>query len=223
MLDSEKWRLIRERSEHHQRWIVSTYLNRPFSNLITYFLLDRNVTPNQISIFSSLFSILIFFAYALGNFVLGGILTQIVSIIDGVDGEIARVKNLCSSIGAVLDSIFDRLAEILICVGIGLGASAFKVSNLAWLFATIGIIGFLMDTYIAELVKARTGRPLHEAIEEVEEKLKFSPSDRGLKFLTICILSVLGLPEWGVLSVGALSIIYASTKFSLWLINVRGK
>ena len=223
MLDSEKWRLIRERSEHHQRWIVSTHLNRPFSNVITYFLLDRNVTPNQISVFSSLFSILIFFAYALGNFVLGGILTQIVSIIDGVDGEIARVKNLCSSIGAVLDSIFDRLAEILICVGIGLGASAFKVSNLAWLFATIGIIGFLMDTYIAELVKARTGRPLHEAIEEVEEKLKFSPSDRGLKLLTICILSVLGLPEWGVLSVGALSIIYASTKFSLWLINVRGK
>jgi len=220
-LDSEKWKLIREKSEHHQRWIVSTYLNRPFSNVITYFLIDSNVTPNQISAFTSLFSLLIFLAYALGNFVLGGILTQVVSIIDGVDGEIARAKNLCSNIGEVLDSIFDRLAEILICIGIGFGASMFKGATSAWLFSTIGIIGFLMDTYIAELVKSRTSHSLHEAVEKLEEKLRFSPSDRGLKLLIICILSVFGLPEWGVFIVGFISILYALTKFSLWLISMR--
>ena len=220
-MNLEKWKLIREKSEHHHRWLVSTYFNRPFSNVITYFLIDRNVTPNQISAFTSLFSFLIFLAYALGNFVLGGVLTQMVSIIDGVDGEIARAKNLCSSIGGVLDSIFDRLAEILICIGAGYGASTFKGSELAWLFSTIGIIGFLMDTYIAELVKSRTGRSLHEAVERLEEKLRFSPSDRGLKLLIICILSVLGLPEWGVFLAGLISILYALTKFSLWLINTE--
>ena len=222
-MNSEKWKLIREKSEHHQRWLVSTYFNRPFSNVITYFLIDRNVTPNQISAFTSLFSILTFLAYAFGNFVLGGILTQIVSIIDGVDGEIARAKNLCSKIGEVLDSIFDRLAEILICIGVGFGVSIVKGTNSAWLFSTVGIIGFLMDTYIAELVKSRTGRSLHETIEELEEKLRFSPSDRGLKLLMICILSILGFPEWGVLLVGLISISYALTKFSMWLMNFRGR
>ena len=220
-MDSEKWKLIREKSEHHHRWVVSTYLNRPFSNLITYLLIDRNVTPNQISAFTSIFSLLIFFAYALGNFVAGGILTQIVSIIDGVDGEIARVKNLCSSIGEVLDSIFDRLAEILICIGVGFGASMFKGAEWAWLFSAIGITGFLIDTYIAELVKSRTSRSLHEAVERLEEKLRFSPSDRGLKLLIICILSILGLPEWGVFLAGLISILYAFTKFSLWLIDAK--
>jgi len=220
-VDLEKWRLIREKSEHHQRWVVSTYLNRPFSNVITYFLIDRNVTPNQISVFTSLFSFLIFFSYALGNFVLGGLLTQAVSIIDGVDGEIARAKKLSSNIGGVLDSIFDRLAEILICIGIGFGASKFKEAPSAWLFSMIGIIGFLMDTYIAELVKSRTGRSLHEAIERLEEKIRFSPSDRGLKLLIICILSVLGLPEWGVLLAGIISVSYAAMKFSAWLMTVK--
>jgi len=220
-LDSEKWKLIREKSEHHQRWLVSTYLNRPFSNVITYFLIDRNITPNQISAFTSLFSVFVFLSYVFGHFVLGGILTQIVSIIDGVDGEIARAKNLCSSIGGVLDSIFDRLAEILICIGVGLGVSTVKGTKSAWLFSLIGIIGFLIDTYIAELVKSRTGRSLHEAIERLEERLRFSPSDRGLKLLIICILSVLGLPEWGVLLAGLISIFYAVTKFSIWLMNVK--
>ena len=220
-MNPDKWKLIREKSEHHRRWLVSTYFNRPLSNVITYFLIDSNVTPNQISAFTSLFSLLIFLAYALGNFVLGGILTQIVSIIDGVDGEIARAKNLCSSIGGVLDSIFDRLAEILICIGVGLGVSTVKGTKSAWLFSLIGIIGFLIDTYIAELVKSRTGRSLHEAIERLEERLRFSPSDRGLKLLIICILSILGLPEWGVLLAGLISIFYAVTKFSIWLMNVK--
>jgi len=222
-LNPEKWKLIREKSEHHKRWLVSTYLNRPFSNVITYFLIDRNVTPNQISVFTSFFSFFIFISYVLGNFVLGGILTQIVSIIDGVDGEIARVKNLCSNLGEVIDSVSDRLTEILICIGVGFGASTVKGARSAWLFSMIGIIGFLMDTYIAELVKSRTGRSLHEAIEKLEEKLRFSPSDRGLKLLIICILSVLGFPEWGVLFAGLISIFYAVTKFSLWLMNFEGR
>jgi len=220
-MDSEKWKLIREKSEHHQKWLVSTYFNRPVSNVITYFLIDRNVTPNQISAFTSLFSLLIFFSYAFGNFILGGILTQIVSIIDGVDGEIARAKNLCSNLGGVLDSIFDRLAEILICLGVGFGVSAVKEAKIAWLFSTVGIIGFMTDTYIAELVKARTSSPLHEAIGKLEEKLRFSPSDRGLKLLIICILSILDLPEWGVLIAGLISIFYAAVKFSVWLMNQR--
>jgi len=222
-LDSEKWKLIRERSEHHHRWVVSTYINRPFSNVITYFLIDRNVTPNQISVFTSLFSFLSFLAYVLGNFVLAGVLTQVLSIVDGVDGEIARAKNLCSNMGAVLDSIFDRLAEILICLGVGFGAFMYKGVKVAWFFSLIGIIGFLIDNYVAELVKSRTGCSLHEAVERLEEKIRFSPSDRGLKMLLICILSVFNLPEWGVLIAGLISILYVITKFSLWLVNMRGR
>ena len=216
-MNAEKWRIIREKSEHHKGWLVSTYLNRPFSNVITYFLMDANVTPNQISAFTIIPSLLTFISYYLGNFVLGGILTQIVSIIDGVDGEIARVKNLSSRIGGVIDSVFDRLAEILICLGIGFGSSMVKGNPLAWPFTFIGLTGFLMDTYIAELVKARMNKPLYDAIKGLERKLRFSLSDRGLKMLIICISSILGAPEFGVLIVGVISIIYAFTKFLLWL------
>lgn len=221
-MNPEKWRLIRERSEHHKRWVVSTYLNRPLSNVITYFLIDRDVTPSQISAFTSIFSLLVSLAYSMGNFVLGGVLTQITSIVDGVDGEIARAKNLCSEIGGVLDSIFDRFAEIMICIGVAVGVSTVRDAYTAWLFSAVGIIGFLIDTYIAELVKSRTGLSLHETVKRIEEKLRFSPSDRGMKLMIIFILSLFGLPEWGVLLAGLISIFYAVAKFSLWLSNYRG-
>ena len=213
----EKWRLIRERTEHHNKWLVSTHLNRPFSNIITHLLLDTNVTPNQISVFTSLISFLIFLSYAYGDFVLGGLLTQIVSIIDGVDGEIARVKNMRSRLGEVLDSVFDRLAEVLICVGIGLGVSATKGVSYAWPCSIISMIGFLADSYAAELVKTRTKLPLYEAIKGLEERLGFSLSDRGLKMLIICVLSIFGFPEFGILIVGLISLLYVSVKFSLWI------
>ncbi len=38
-MNMEKWQLIRNASRHHEFWLVSKYVNRPFSNVITYFLL----------------------------------------------------------------------------------------------------------------------------------------------------------------------------------------
>jgi len=37
-LDLEKWRHIRRVSERHERWLFSTYINRPVSILITSLL-----------------------------------------------------------------------------------------------------------------------------------------------------------------------------------------
>jgi len=43
-----------------------------------------------------------------------GILVQLASIVDGVDGELARARNMASPVGAFLDSLLDRIADAFV-------------------------------------------------------------------------------------------------------------
>ena len=216
-VDWERWRLVRRTSERHERWIFSSCVNRPISNVITYFLLGTGVTPNHISIFTIFLGFLAFLSFIYGRFIFGGVLVQVASIVDGGDGEIARAKNLSSELGMIVDSLSDRLVEALLCAGVGYGVWRVKGSPYGLVFALVGLLGLFMDPYLAELVKARTGSPLHVATKLIEQKLRFSPADRGLRLFAVFVASILHYPEFGLLLVGATSLLYSTIKFAVWL------
>ena len=215
--DRERWKQVRKTSERHEHWAFSTRLNRPFSNIITYFLLETNITPNQISVSTIFIGFFSFLSYIQGRFVLGGLLLQISSIVDGVDGEIARAKKISSKLGMIVDSICDRLVEAFISAGIGFSVLQRYGPSYGYVVAMVGLFGLIMDPYLAELVRSRTGQPLHIGTKLIEEKLRFSPADRGMRLFIIFIASVLQYPEIGLLLVGSTSILYATIKFFVWL------
>ncbi|MCD6467393.1 MAG: CDP-alcohol phosphatidyltransferase family protein [Methanomicrobia archaeon] len=74
--------------------IISKHINRKVSIRISKILLKTGITPNHVSIITFLIALSAAFMFLRGNIILGGILTQLTSIIDGVDGEIARMKNM---------------------------------------------------------------------------------------------------------------------------------
>ncbi|MDE1765383.1 MAG: CDP-alcohol phosphatidyltransferase family protein [Thaumarchaeota archaeon] len=55
------------------------------------------------------------------SFVIGGILLLISGFFDIVDGQVARVTGKTSKKGAFLDSVFDKIAEVAIFLGILIG------------------------------------------------------------------------------------------------------
>lgn len=55
------------------------------------------------------------------SFILGGILLLISGFFDIVDGQVARITGKTSKKGAFLDSIFDKVAEVAIFLGILVG------------------------------------------------------------------------------------------------------
>jgi hypothetical protein len=59
---------------------------------------------------------------ASGRGIAGGILVQLASILDGVDGEIARLQVRAGPGGALLDVVLDRLADAAIVGGLALWA-----------------------------------------------------------------------------------------------------
>ena len=85
---------------------ISKYINRPISKWITSKITDYPLTPNQISIvvfFVSMLSGLIISMEGYFFLLLGALLAQLSSILDGCDGEIARLKLLKSKFGEFFD------------------------------------------------------------------------------------------------------------------------
>jgi len=132
---------------------VSRYLNRPFSTRITKYLLKKKITPNQVSFFSFIFSIVGAFFFFLGGYVnllTGGILAQLSSIIDGCDGEIARLKFQTSEFGGWYDAVLDRYADAFLLFGLTYYVY-FPGGNILYLLVGFfALIGTFVNSYTAD-------------------------------------------------------------------------
>jgi len=132
---------------------VARYLNRPISVRISRYLVQRDVTPNQISLFSFLCSLLAAGLFALGGYVallIGGVLAQFASIIDGCDGEVARLKYQSSDFGGWFDAVLDRYADAFLLFGLTWHLLAVEVNGWILFVGFMAIIGSFMLSYTAD-------------------------------------------------------------------------
>ncbi|MFV2064788.1 MAG: HAD hydrolase-like protein [Chloroflexota bacterium] len=139
-------------------WVAS-HLNRPLSRRVFTPLLLRlvpGVTPNQVSALSLAVAGGAGLGFFLGQPLLGAALVQLASVLDGSDGEIARLKKMESPFGGFLDSLFDRIGDSLILFGMAYfawqTAQSATLFGAAWpslvlLVAMLAIIGNFMVSY----------------------------------------------------------------------------
>ena len=100
---------------------VSRRLNRPLSlRVLTPALLRvwPSVTANQVSLLAFLASAAAGLLFATGQPVAGALLVHLSSVLDGSDGEVARLKALESGYGGYLDAVLDRLADSVMLLGV---------------------------------------------------------------------------------------------------------
>jgi CDP-L-myo-inositol myo-inositolphosphotransferase len=132
---------------------VSRYLNRPLSVRISRRLVKYPVTPNQISLFSFLCSLLGAGLFAFGGYpglFLGGLLAQFASVIDGCDGEVARLKFQGSDDGGWFDAVLDRYADAFLLFGLTWHAYSANPGPLMLFIGFLAIIGSFMLSYTAD-------------------------------------------------------------------------
>jgi len=109
--------------------------------------------PNQISLFSFLLSIVAAGLFILGNYgylALGGIIAQFASVIDGSDGEVARLKYLSSDYGGWFDAVLDRYADAFLLFGLTWYVYGQNLSPWALGVGFLAIIGSFMNSYTAD-------------------------------------------------------------------------
>lgn len=105
----------------------TTFFVSPYSKYIARWTARRGLTPNQVTSFSLLLAIAAAASFAVGETlwnVVGAILLQISFTFDCVDGQLARYSRQFSTMGAWLDSVFDRAKEGFVFAGLAFGALA---------------------------------------------------------------------------------------------------
>ena len=132
---------------------VSRYLNRPLSIRLTRLLLNTKIAPNHMSILAFILGVLgagFFFLGGYINLIIGGILAQMASVVDGCDGEIARLKFKASEFGGWFDAVLDRYGDAFLLFGLTYHVYWIDGRFLYIIIGFLAIIGTFMNSYTAD-------------------------------------------------------------------------
>ena len=102
--------------------LVSRTINRRISLAITGLFIDTSMTPNQMTIVANIigaFGVYFTWQGTWGTLALGAFLVQMQSVLDGCDGEIARLKFQSSRMGEWLDNVLDDTVNVLYGLALG--------------------------------------------------------------------------------------------------------
>jgi phosphatidylglycerophosphate synthase len=83
-----------------------------------------------------------------GAISLGALIVLIGSILDGLDGSVARASGTVTARGAFLDSVFDRIGEIAAFAGLGVAVARETGDEGVLLLISLAIGGAMLVPYI---------------------------------------------------------------------------
>lgn len=134
--------------------IISRNFNRYISTFITKKIINMGITPNQMTLLVMLIGVISplliiqlsngfsFFNYL--TFSLGLILYKLSSIMDGCDGEIAKLKFMSSKMGAWLDTICDNLTTLFFLSAISYNLYNLNPSHTNFLISVWSPLSYLL-------------------------------------------------------------------------------
>lgn len=148
---------------------VSRHINRWLAAPVTWLVLRTNLTPNQISVCIGSLAVPMVVVGLLGHIVAAAGLLQAASILDEVDGEIARAKNQESRFGALLDTVLDYGLDAVGLVSIGLALLFQSEVSATVVVATVGVsVGVrLIDQYVVKMVPDPSAHLLRDTRDTV--------------------------------------------------------
>ena len=95
---------------------IKVYVSAPLSELLVRTMPE--IRPIVLTFLAVCLGISGGIAFGLGFAWIGGVLAAVAQILDGVDGQVARLTDTVSSEGAFLDSVLDRYMDFSLLFGI---------------------------------------------------------------------------------------------------------
>ena len=238
--EEEHWRFLAQPSEivasekhllrhsgKSQDGMVAKFLNRPISRAITRLLLKLPITPNAWTILIFALALVAFVFLVRGDytgFVAGSALFQLINILDGCDGEIARAKYLDSERGRRLDAFCDFVANLIfvLCLGVGLFRQPLVSANIRFGYLLESLITFfLMGRGLGRYVRPLLARDTTRVVSRRQEDFHvagrffgraltafiFQITQRDVIYFVFLLLAIAGRASWILHIVFAFSVI----------------
>jgi len=192
---------------------VSRHINRKMSEPVARLLARTAITPNQVTWTAFGIALLSFLSFILGQNIIGGLLVQLSSIVDGIDGSLARLKGMTSEFGGFLDSVLDRYADILIVLGLTLWSLSHESYPGIWIAGFLAIAGTICISY----TRARIN-PNHRHF--FDKGLK-SLASRDIRLFLIMLGAVIGQAYFCLITIAAITnlVVFYRLIYIYWYIR----
>lgn len=168
--------------------IISRNINRPISQAVSLRLLRLCwVRPGHATALTAIIAATMMACLVVGGgsgLIAGAILFQLASIIDGVDGEIARATSRASARGAALDSITDAFTNVGFIIGVTLNsweAGALDDAMLGLAALALLSTGLIILGLHAHL----RGEPLNFDAAKSSKEFQRGPIANAMRYLTM--------------------------------------
>lgn len=210
-------RLLRRSLTKESDGPISRYLNRPISSRISMALAHLPIHPDAVSLVAFLVGLAAAWALWAGRGLLGAALATASSILDGVDGEIARLQVRTSPGGALLDGVLDRLADAAMLAGLGAWAIAAGADpRHVVALAVVATAGSMLSMATKDRITALGIPPAPE------RWIGFLMGGRDARLFEISVLGLLGLPVAALVVVSATSFLSLAVRLLLTRATLRG-
>jgi phosphatidylglycerophosphate synthase len=164
--------------------LINTYLLRPIAGFIVWVLYPTSITPNQVTIASTIAGLIaawFYFQNQAPATAIAGLLITLKDVLDSADGQLARAKQQYSRIGRFLDSIGDFAVNLAVFGAIGW--VLFASTGNAWMIvlAVLGLVGITLRVsyhvyYLASFLHLEEKYEVNRITEEVtSEDMKADP------------------------------------------------
>lgn len=176
---------------------VSRHLNRRLSDPVSRLLAKTPLTPNQASWAALAVAVLAFASFVLGWSIVAGVLVQLSSIADGVDGSLARLKGMASDFGGFLDAVLDRYADALILLGLTLWSVNNEAHAGTWMVGFLAITGTASVSYTRARIASNRRHLFDRGLQ--------SAASRDIRLLLIAVGAIVGQAYFCLIAIAALT------------------
>jgi CDP-L-myo-inositol myo-inositolphosphotransferase len=180
---------------------VSRLLNRPISTQLSVAVAALRPSPDLVSLLALLIGIVAAAALAGGWGIVGGVLVHVASIVDGMDGELARLQLRERPLGAFFDGIADRLADAAILAGVGVWALETSNGPLVVCLTIAATTGSLLSMASKDRIAALGLR------KPVERGPGYALGGRDGRLLLVTIGAIAGQPLLTLIAVALVSVV----------------
>jgi phosphatidylglycerophosphate synthase len=149
--------------------LINTYLLRPLAGLIVWVLYRTPITPNQVTIASTIAGLVAAGLYLKNEAlytVVAGLCVTLKDVLDSADGQLARAKQQYSRRGRFLDSIGDFFVDVAVFGAIGWVLFS---SGGDWRMIVLSILGLIGIT-----LRVSYHVFYHTSFLHLEEKYQFN-------------------------------------------------
>ena len=105
--------------EKHMHLLWRRFVIDPIFKFPCYLIANyTKITPNQINLLTLILSILQFYFFSKGSFIIGAVFNQLSFGFDQIDGKLARLRNIVTKQGTLTDGLCDKLRVFLGVLGL---------------------------------------------------------------------------------------------------------